>query len=242
VSVLALVLVAAIGLLIGLIGLGGFLLVPVLVLLQGTSTRDAVVVAAVAFLAGGLLSLAAWARRAPGEVAAHAPYLIGTAPGAIVGAFVVGAVMDRVLGLVIAAAFGAAAIAEWFGVPRADRPRPLAGVRAVGAGMATGFGSAVTGTSGPMVAMPLLAWAGLALRDRIAIGQVAQVPIALGATLMFAGLGAIPWRLAALCSAALCVGMLASRLLARRVPAAGLRRVSAVLMLAAAAAMVARQA
>src|SRR4029079_16005895 len=54
VTVLALVIVSAIGVLIGLIGLGGFLLVPVLVLLQGTSTREAVVVAAVAFLAGGL--------------------------------------------------------------------------------------------------------------------------------------------------------------------------------------------
>ena len=241
-SVLALLLVSAIGLLIGLIGLGGFLLVPVLVLLQGTSTREAVVVAAVAFLAGGLLSLVAWTRRAPGEVAAHGPYLLGTAPGAVLGAFVVGAVMDRVLGVVIAAAFAAAAIAEWFGLPRTDRPRPLAGVRAAGAGVATGFGSAVTGTSGPMVAMPLLAWAGLPLRDRIAIGQVAQVPIALGATLMFAGLGAIPWTLAGLCSAALCAGMLVSRLLARRVPAAGLRRLSALLLLAAAAAMLVRQA
>jgi uncharacterized membrane protein YfcA len=242
VSVLALLLVSAIGLLIGLIGLGGFLLVPVLVLLQGTSTREAVVVAAVAFLAGGVLSLAAWTRRAPGEVAAHGPYLLATAPGAVVGAFVVGAVMDRALGLLIAAAFATAAIAEWFGLPRGGRVRPLAGVRAVGAGVATGFGSAVTGTSGPMVAMPLLAWAGLSLRDRIAIGQVAQVPIALGATIMFAGLGAIPWTLAGLCSAALCAGILASRLLAHRVPAAALRRMSALLMLAAAAALLVRHA
>lgn len=241
-SVLALLLVSAIGLLIGLIGLGGFLLVPVLVLLQGTSTREAVVVAAVAFLAGGLLSLAAWTRRAPAEVATHAPFLVGTAPGALVGAFVVGAVVDRALALVIAVAFASAAIAEWFGLPRTGRPRPLAGVRALGAGVATGFGSAVTGTSGPMVAMPLLAWAGLPLGERIAIGQVAQVPIALGATLVFAGLGAIPWTLAGACSAALCAGMLASRVVARRVPAAGLRRMSALLMLGAAAAMLVRQA
>lgn len=240
-SVLALVLVAAIGVMIGLIGLGGFLLVPVLVLLQGTSTREAVVVAAVAFLAGGVLSLAAWMRRAPGEVARHAPFLAATAPGAVVGAFVVGAVVDRALGIVIAVAFAVAAIAEWLGLPRTGTTRGLSGVRAVGGGVATGFGSAVTGTSGPMVAMPLLAWAGLAVGERVVIGQVAQVPIALGATLMFAGLGAIPWTLAGLCSAALCAGMLASRLLARRVPPTGLRRLSAVLMLAAAAAMLVRQ-
>ena len=235
-------LVVAVGALIGLVGLGGFLLVPILVALEGASTRDAVMVAAVSFLCAGLLSLALWRRRAPGEAVTHAPFLLGTAPGAMLGAALAGVIVERALTLAIAVAFIVAAAIEWLGLPRGAAARPIRRTQAIGGGVLTGFASALTGTSGPMVAMPLLAWAGLPLRDRIAIGQVAQVPIALGATIMFAGLGAIPWTLAGLCSAALCAGMLASRLVARRVPAAGLRRLSALLLLAAAAAMLVRQA
>ena len=239
-SVPTLALVAGIGLLIGTVGLGGFLLVPILVTLEGRSTHDAVVVAAVAFLFAGLVSLASWRRRAPAELRTHAPFLLAAGPGAIAGALVVGAMVDGALDIVIAVAFASAAIAEWLALPRTAAVRKHGAVRAGAGGTFAGFASALTGTSGPMVAMPLLAWSGLPLRERIVVGQVAQVPIALGATVMFAGLGAIPWSLAVACSLALCAGMIASRLVAHRIEAGWLRRLAAVLMLGAAVAMLVR--
>ena len=101
-------------------------------------------------------------------------------------------------------------------------------------GGATGFASALTGTSGPMVAMPLLAWRGMSIRERIALAQIAQVPIALGATLAFLSFSEIPWRLALLSSAVLCAGMLVGMRFTPLLGAYWLRRVAAVLMFAAA--------
>lgn len=116
----------------------------------------------------------------------------------------------------------------------------MGGAKAAGGGLITGFASALTGTSGPMVAMPLLAWAGLALRERVALAQVAQIPIALGATIAFASFGEVPWKLAGASSAALCAGLVLGAGATRRLDAGLLRRLAAVLMWGAAAAMLVR--
>ena len=233
-------LVAGIGLLIGSVGLGGFLMVPVLMFVEGATVRQAVVTAAVAFLASGLVSAALWRRDAEGDVRPYRTYFLAAAPGAMIGALVVDAIVDGVLTVVIATTFLAAGIAEWLGLPRMTRVRQVATGTAVAGGLATGFGSALTGTSGPMVAMPLLAWAGLPLRERITLGQVAQVPIALGATLVFAGFGDVPWPLAVASGVALCAGLVAGTLFTRRRGIAWLRRAAALLMIGAAFSMLAK--
>jgi uncharacterized membrane protein YfcA len=233
VSLATIALVAAVGALIGAVGLGGFLMVPILILLEGASVRQGVVIAAVAFLASGVVSLAL-RRRQPGTARGRGGFLLAAAPGAVLGALAVQATVEGVLTVLIALGFTAAGIAEWLEWPRQGREREVASSAAAGGGLVTGFASALTGTSGPMVAMPMLAWAGLSLRDRVALAQVAQIPIALGATLAFASLGEVPWLLAAGSSAALCVGLLGGALLARRVQARGLRRLAAVLMWCAA--------
>jgi len=238
VTILAALLVAGIGLLIGTVGLGGFLMVPVLMFMEGVTVRQAVVVAAVAFLAAGVASLALWRRGAPGDARPYRAFLGAAAPGAIIGALAVGALMDSVLTILIAAAFLVAGIAEWLGWPRTVQERPVNIAQATAGGVATGFASALTGTSGPMVAMPLLAWAGLPTRERIALGQVAQIPIALGATLAFASFGEVPWLLAAWCSVALCIGLVAGAFVTRSMQTSWLRRVAAVLMVGAAASMI----
>ncbi len=232
-------LVGGIGLLIGTVGLGGFLLVPVLMLLEGAAVHQAVVVAAAAFFASGLVSLLLWRQRTPAQPSYRA-FLLGAAPGAMGGALVVTALAGGVLTLLIAGAFLCAGICEWLGWPRTTRAPSLPRVAAAAGGAAAGFGSALTGTSGPMVALPLLAWAGMPLRERIALAQVAQIPIALGATLMFASLGDVPWLLAAWSSLALCTGLALGIALAPRAGVTWLRRLAALLMIGAATAMLAR--
>jgi uncharacterized membrane protein YfcA len=239
-SLAAALLVGGIGMLIGMVGLGGFLLVPVLMLMEGASVHDAVVSAAVAFLASGVVALVLWRRGAPDAKLPYRAFLAGAAPGAMLGALLVDALVDDLLVAVIATALVVAGIAEWLGLPRATQFRRVDTAAAAGGGLATGFGSALTGTSGPMVAMPLLAWVGTPLRARIALGQVAQVPVALGATLVFAGLGDVPWSLAGWSGAALCAGLVAGAQVAPRVELAWLRRFAAVLMLGAAVAILLR--
>ena len=54
----ALLLLALVGALIGAVGIGGFLVVPVLVFVQGRPLREAVIAAVVAFVGAGVVSLA----------------------------------------------------------------------------------------------------------------------------------------------------------------------------------------
>jgi uncharacterized membrane protein YfcA len=167
------------------------------------------------------------------------PFLIAAAAGAVGGALVVGALTSRVLTWVIAAAFAVAALAEWMGWPSAAAAGPISRTRSLVLGALTGAGSAVTGTSGPMVAMPLLAHAGMPTRQRIGIAQVAQLPIAVTASIAFLSLGRVPWLLAVQVALATAAGFLAGIFWARALPQQLLRRTAAVLMLLAAASMVA---
>ena len=238
-SLAAAALVAGIGVLIGNVGLGGFLMVPVLVHLQGATVREGLVVAALAFLASGLVSLALWRRRPAFALRPLRGFLVACLPGAMLGASVVEATVDDVLAAVIAAAFALAGIAEWCGFPREAPARAPTLAASTGGGLAAGFGSALTGTSGPMVAMPLLASIGMPLSQRVTVAQIAQIPIALGATLGFVTLADVPWRLAGFATLALCVGLVAGHFVSRRIRVSWLRRTAAMLMLAAAASMLA---
>jgi uncharacterized membrane protein YfcA len=235
----ALLLLAVTGALIGMVGIGGFLLVPIVVHLQGASVRDAVAVAAITFLASGLLSVAISWRRVDVPLAPYGWFFMAAAIGAALGAFASGAASERTLTIAIALAIGSAAILEWFGIPRATGSESLSTARAVASGALTGIGSTLTGTSGPMVAMPLLAWFGMPISRRIRVGQVAQLPIALTATLVFLSLGDVPWMLAAICGCTVSLGQLVGMRCSVLLTPRGVSRFAAILMLAASASMLA---
>ncbi|OWT59204.1 sulfite exporter TauE/SafE family protein [Candidimonas nitroreducens] len=238
-SLLAILLIAAIGSLIGAVGLGGFMMVPVLMLLENTTVRQSVIIATVAFLASGFASLAVRPQH-PGGAQARRSFLLAAAPGAIGGALAVHAAREGLLTLFISLGFIVVGLGEWYGRPRAGLVRDIGRGTAATGGLITGFASALTGTSGPMVAMPMLAWAGLQLPERVALAQVAQIPVALGATLAFVSFGEVPWTLTAISSAALCCGLVGGMLLARRIKAGRLRRLAAILMWCAAAVMMSK--
>lgn len=233
----SLLLIGIIGVLVGAVGIGGFLLVPCLVLTAGVSVRGAVVVATLSFLVAGFVSLCAMhrerAERAPGIGA----FLVFAAPGALIGALLVGVTAERLLGGFIAVAFAAAGVCEWIGLPRSrggGRLRVIAG--SIG-GSATGLTSTLTGTSGPMAAIPILALLGVEVHRRVRIAQVAQIPIGVAALLTYATLADVPWKLAAQSAVALGLGTIIGIRAARHIPSGRLRRASAVLMLLASAYM-----
>jgi uncharacterized membrane protein YfcA len=238
VTAAALLLLAGTGALIGTVGLGGFLVVPIVLHFEGTPVREAVAVAAVIFLASGLTSLVVSWRTADLPLANYRSYFLAAAPGALGGALLAGTVPEWTLTVVIASAFGCAGVLEWLGMPRAIHGESLSTVRAVVSGAITGVGSALTGTSGPMVAMPLLAWSGVPVHRRIRLAQVVQLPIAITATAVFVSLGDVPWALAGLSTLAVCLGQLAGTRYSASLQDRDLRRFAALLMLAASGSLV----
>lgn len=238
----ALLLLALVGALIGAVGIGGFLVVPVLVFVQGRPLREAVIAAVVAFVGAGVVSLAVVLRQSHDMHKSLRPFLAACVPGALAGALLLRVIDVRVIGLLITAAVGVAGVAQLLGRPRVDsNPSDArAGVSRVATtveGVITGLASTVTGTSGPLVAMPLLALSGVPIRERIRAGQVAQLPIALTAALVLVTAGAIAWSVALTCAVALAIGVLAGMRVTPRVSPTILARVAALLMLATAGAM-----
>lgn len=235
-TLLALVLVLLVGLLIGAVGIGGFLVVPVLVLLEGQPVRDAVIAATVSFVGSGLVALLVALRPGKQSSGGGRVFLLANAPGALLGALLLRAINGATIGLLIALAVGVAGVAELLGWPKANgrKPHPLL---ATLNGLVTGAGSALTGTSGPLIAMPLLAWAGVPIVERIRAGQVAQLPIAATATLVFVAAGDIAWTVAAMSALTLAAGTLVGMRITTALAPGVLRRVAAILMLLSAFSM-----
>lgn len=238
VNLLALALIAAIGVSIGAVGIGGFLVVPVLVFVEGRTLREAVIAASVAFAGAGLVSLFAGLRERRVDTGSARSFLVASAPGALIGALLLRVIDATAIGILITVAVGLAGVAELSGWPRVARSqrRPLRGYLD---GAMTGLASALTGTSGPMIAMPLLAWNGTPIRERIRIGRIAQLPIALTAAAVFVAGGDIAWTLAGISAIALGVGVLGGMRLTPRVSPIVLSRTAAALMLATACSMLA---
>jgi len=100
--------------------------------------------------------------------------------------------------------------------------------RLVAAGGVTGLLSALTGTSGPLVLVPILIEFDLSVLAAVGLSQVIQVPIAAVATAGNAALGEIDWILAGWLALGHGVGTAIGARVAHRLPAPLLRRIVAV--------------
>ena len=84
--------------------------------------------------------------------------------------------------------------------------------------MGVGFGSALTGTSGPLLLVPTLTWLRLPVLTTLGLSQVIQLPIALLATVGNWISAGIDVRLGAMLSVGLLGGVTAGALLVHRLP------------------------
>jgi hypothetical protein len=112
----------------------------------------------------------------------------------------------------------------------------------VGLGAFVGFGSALTGTGGPLLLVPLLVWMRVPILTTIGLSQVIQVPIAALATAGNVAFGLLDIKLGALLAVALLAGAILGARAAHVVSGAVLTRFVGVLMLAVGALIVLRNA
>jgi len=110
----------------------------------------------------------------------------------------------------------------------------------LGIGVFTGFISAITGTGGPLVLVPLLIWLKVPALAAVGLSQIIQIPIALlatGGNLIF---GQVDFALALGISAMLVIGVIFGARLAHRLSRETLKRFIAFVLLAVGATMLAR--
>ena len=225
------------GLMIGCVGIGGVILVPFLTFWLGMSTGEAVASAMFGYVLSGLAG-ATMQRRArssdrDGRSSTADLWLcLGAAPGAVAGAFAAQLVDPRLTqGLV-----GGLALAS--GVYNLRRPEAFGGAAPVPApgvlailGLGTGLISAMTGTGGPVVLVPLLLARDLPVLTAVGLGQTIQIPIAALATLAAFAFGALALGPAAILAAGIGLGSLAGAWWGQRIATATLRRFAALILI-----------
>ncbi|KAF7962748.1 hypothetical protein AWV80_18085 [Cupriavidus sp. UYMU48A] len=170
------------GVAIGATSIGGVLVVPVLSGVAGVPLAEAVAASSLAFVPAGLLG---W-RAARTQAGQHGtPWLLHVAAlsGALCGAMLVYNVPTAGVDLWLAAL---AATSGLYGLAslvaaQGERPMPGAAVLAV-LGFAVGLGSALSGTGGPVLLLPLLLLRRTAMAPALAAALAVQLPIALAAS------------------------------------------------------------
>ena len=221
------------GLLIGAVGIGGVILVPALTLIGGISIHTAVPAAIAAYLVSGAIGTRAYWRAGSVPWSLARPLALSAMPAALLGAIASGAAPSSVIETCIAVLTLASGVNAWVeradsnhGVLNTPRPGQLAVVGAV-----TGFVSALTGTGGPLVLVPILMWLRCPVLAAIGMAQVIQLPIALLATVGNLWTGSIEAALANTLALGLAAGTWWGARLAHAVPQVALRRVVAGVLL-----------
>jgi len=172
------------GLLIGCAGIGGVILVPALVYLADVPVHAAIAAAMCAFLLSGVVGTYVFARAKSIRWSMTAWMWAGAVPAAFAGALFASAAAPALIELAIGAltaASGVYALAGNMGAEPSEG-RVLSGAALASIGTVTGFTSAMTGTGGPLVLVPILVWLEIPVLAAIGLAQAIQLPIAVAAT------------------------------------------------------------
>ncbi|MFI6025713.1 sulfite exporter TauE/SafE family protein [Amycolatopsis magusensis] len=225
-----LVLAVPVGLLIGTVGVGGVLLPPALVHLGGFGVPAAAGTSSWAFLFTGVAGTLAYARHGTIPWPLAGRLALGAAPAAVAGALVNGLVPPLVVWLVLGSitlGAGAHRLRRGSGGDRTALPTATAVVT----GAVVGFGSALTGTGGPVLLVPVLSLLGVAPLAAVAAGQLIQLPLAAFAVLGYGTTGSVHYGLGTLLGVVAAAAVVAGARFARRLPGTRLRQVSAGILL-----------
>lgn len=214
------------GLAIGATGIGGILVVPVLTAFAGHSVLESVAASSCAFLFTGIVAF--WRQRGS---AASIPWAVygATLVGAVVGALLTQWLPVAVLRGAVAVLAIVSGVHAWATLmaSRPERSLPPTPVLAT-LGLIVGVGSAVSGTGGPVLMLPLLMLLGVPLRGAIVLAQGVQLPVAIAASGVHAVAGRLDIRLALGLGLLLMIGSWLGYRLAEVVPSVALKRVVAL--------------
>ena len=218
--------------LIGCVGVGGVILVPALHYLAGVPLKTAIAAAMFAYLLSGAVGTFVFARKKSIRWEMTVPLWLAAMPSALIGALAVSIAPARALELVIGLLTAGSGIhALTSGGEREDgHDSPVSKGYLGMAGAVTGFLSALTGTGGPLVLIPILLWVHLPVLTAIGLAQAIQLPIAVLATAGNFYAGSLDVWLGFVIGAGIVFGTWAGAWLAHVLPRKTLRRIVAVLL------------
>lgn len=223
-----------VGLLIGAVGIGGVLLVPALAYIADIGVHEAIPACMLSYLATGAVGVYVYARH--GSIQWNMVFwvCVGAVPAAFLGSISLlsipaNAVMFLIVILMIFAGIDAL-IKSFKTVPATRQTGTLVRGHYIVIGFITGFGSAITGTGGPLIVVPVIIYLGLPVLTAVGLSQAIQIPIAAFASIGNWMSGNLNVNLGLLIAAAMVTGTLAGATLMHRLPAESIRKFMALLL------------
>ena len=224
--------VVLIGGLIGATGIGGVLLVPALTAFGEVPLAQAIAAASLGFALPGFVALAPMCKQRPLMIRAI-PLLLGALAGAAVGALAVRWLSANVL---MAGVTVLVLVAGWRGLQPAGviaaTIEPPSRIVLLALGSLVGLASALTGTGGPVILLPLLMLMRQPVIFAVAAAQIIQLPVALASGAVHAFDGRLDFTLALTCGVFMLAGSIAGQRAAARLDVREIQRAVSILLLA----------
>ncbi len=218
---------------IGCVGIGGVILVPLLSYIVGVDIHTAIAAAMFAFLISGATGTLLYAKSRSINWNMAAWLWAGAMPAAFAGALAASVLpktsLELCLGL-LTAITGLHSLKER-GRPQqeTDRQPPPAALIAIGA--VTGILSALTGTGGPLVLIPILMWCRVPVLMAIGLSQAIQLPIGLLATGGNIYAGSLDLAMGCTLGVGISLGTIGGGKIAHRLPRTILRTIVSILLI-----------
>jgi len=227
------------GILIGTIGIGGVILVPLLSLLLGFDLHFAMAASSLSFLFPGIVGTLTYANKGSIVWEKVLWLSVGIIPATLLGARVNTNLNTDVLVLIVAGLIAFSGINVFINrqngsgvIP--DFRKPLL----ILIGALVGFGSSLTGTGGPVLLVPILITLHYPALKSIGISQAIQLPIAIFAVIGFWLYGQIDLGLGLHLGIAQAAGAYIGAQIAHLLPIVQLRRLVAIALIGVGAMMI----
>jgi uncharacterized protein len=221
-----------VGVLIGCVGIGGVLLPPALVYVGGLDFHLAAATSVWAFLFCGAAGTLIYSSRRNVDWRMVAWLGVGVIPTALVGAWANVALPEGTLSALLAVLMvvtGADTLLRSPAVVEHARYFKAPTLLAVGAFV--GFGSALTGTGGPVLLVPILLLLRTPVLAAVGASQAVSLPVAAFSTAGYVLYGSVDFVLGTTMGLVAVVGVVLGARIAHAVRAAALRRVVATALL-----------
>lgn len=222
------------GLLIGMVGIGGILLAPMLVYIAGIDLHLAMATSSLSFLFTGIAGTIAYARKGTISWKMVGWLCVGVIPATILGARVNVSLETDILTIILAALIVLSGLNALFMKPTTKQDKSRVNCfKLVLIGFATGFGSALTGTGGPVLLLPIFILLSIPALVAIGVSQAIQLPIAVFSSVGFYLYGEIDFKLGVQLGIIQAIAVVVGAQIAHRVSAKRLRQFVAIALVAA---------
>lgn len=222
------------GFMIGCIGVGGVIIVPILVQVGGFPVYTAIAVAMAGYILTGIIGTLVYVRK--GSLDGNLARLLcfGAMPAAIAGSIVARVTpafaLELIIGLLTASS-GIQTLLRGFRTKVQSSGQTLSKTGSIGLGSFTGFISSLTGTGGPVVLIPIMLWLDMPVLTTVGLAQAIQLPIAALATIGNAPSGDIDLTLSLALGSGLSIGAWLGARMAHHLDQRVLRGLVAVVLL-----------